>query len=144
MGLIRWGGNKMYVHLCSKNVSVDRSLWGRGADKEKIPPSSQRRARLERRHVNVHRHLRLLAGEAPLAFLSWCYHGVLGPLHTVCVVCLLRFNYGSLRFHHVDKKKRSNQTKYETRVFARRKLVPNVCKDFRNKTLHYEWISQTP
>ena len=40
----------------------------------------------------------------------------------MCVVCLLRFNYGSLRFHHVDKKKRSNQTKYETRVFAQRKF----------------------
>ena len=43
----------------------------------------------------------------------WCCHGVLGPLRSVCVVCLLRFNYGSLRFHHVttssEKKIKQNK-----------------------------------
>ena len=78
------------------------------------PPSSQRRARLERRHVNVHGHLRLLAGEAPLAVLSWCCHGDLGPLHSVCRGVLAQVRLRQLALpprHHADRKKiKQNKT----------------------------------
>ena len=60
----------------------------------------------------------------------------------MCVVCLLRFNYGSLHFHHVTTptEKKSNKTEYKPPAFS--KCVPRF--EEANFTLYSKWISQTP
>ena len=43
------------------------------------------------------------------------------------MVCLLRFNYGSLRSHHVDKTKNMKPAHDESAL-----QIINVCKDLKN------------
>ena len=68
----------------AQNVSIDRCGDEELKNKENRHVHNGER-RLERCHVNVHGRLRLLAGEAPLAFLCWCCHDVFGPSSRVCV-----------------------------------------------------------